>query len=113
MAKMRSKKVSEAQRVANDKYDAKTYKMINFRLRIQEDADIIEAIESAKSEGKSLREWLHDLYDRADAERIQAERMYQQLIEQYPHEADLITKRWVGNTCRYAQARFYTLHSMT
>ena len=113
MAKMRSEKVSEAQRLAANKYDEKTYKKISFALRFQDDADIIESIEAAKNEGLALREWLRNIYDRADAERIQAERMYQQLIEQYPHEADLITKRWVGNTCRYAQARFYTLHSMT
>lgn len=94
MAKMRSEKVSEARRKGNDKYDAKTYKRIQFALRLQDDADIIKDIESAKGDGQSLREWLRDLYDRADTERIQAEQLYQQLIEQYPHEADLITKRW-------------------
>lgn len=94
MAKMRSEKVSEARRAATDKYDAKTYKRISFALRLHDDADIIEDIKAAKGDGQSLREWLRDLYDRADAERIQAERLYQQLLEMYPHEADLITKRW-------------------
>lgn len=63
MAKMRSEKITEARRAANDRYDAKTYKNILFRLRIEDDADIIRDIESAKLEGLSLREWLRNLYD--------------------------------------------------
>lgn len=63
MAKMRSEKVSEARRQANDKYDAKTYRKISFALRAQDDADIIRDIEAAKAEGLSLREWLRRLYD--------------------------------------------------
>ena len=51
MAKMRSEKVSEAQRLAANKYDEKTYKKISFALRFQDDADIIENIEAAKNEG--------------------------------------------------------------
>ena len=65
MAKMRSEKVSEARRVANDKYDARTYKRITFSLRIKDDADIIEDIETAQSEGAALREWLRGLFDKA------------------------------------------------
>lgn len=65
MAKMRSEKITEARRAANDRYDAKTYKRYMFLLRLQDDADIIRDIEAAKSRGISLREWLHDLYDRA------------------------------------------------
>ena len=65
MAKMRSEKVSEAQRAANDRYDAKTYKRIVFALRIQEDADIIEDIKASQDAGLSLREWLRDLFYRA------------------------------------------------
>lgn len=65
MAKMRSEKVTEAQRKAADKYDAKTYKRIAFALRIQEDSDIIESIKSAQSEGATLREWLRGLFDKA------------------------------------------------
>ena len=63
MAKMRSDKVTEAHRLGNDRYDAKTYKRIQFALRIQDDADIIRDIEAAKTEGLSLREWLRRLYD--------------------------------------------------
>ena len=63
MAKMRSEKVTEAHRLGNDKYDAKTYKRIQFVLRVEDDADIIRDIEAAQSEGVSLREWLRRLYD--------------------------------------------------
>lgn len=65
MAKMRSEKVTEARRAANDRYDAKTYKRVVFALRIKDDADIIEDIESAQSEGATLREWLRNLFDKA------------------------------------------------
>lgn len=63
MAKMRSEKVTEAHRAANDRYDEKTYKRIVFAMRIQEDADIIEDIKSAQDNGVSLRQWLRDLFD--------------------------------------------------
>lgn len=63
MAKMRSEKVSESKRAANNRYDAKTYKRISFALRVQDDADIIRSIEAAQDEGASLREWLRDLFD--------------------------------------------------
>ena len=66
MAKMRSEKVTEAQRAAADKYDAKTYKRITFALRIQDDEDIIRDIEAAQAEGISLRAWLRELFDRAE-----------------------------------------------
>lgn len=64
MAKMRSEKVSESHRLGNDRYDAKTYKRIQFALRIHDDADIIKSIEAAQSEGVSLRGWLRELFDR-------------------------------------------------
>ena len=65
MAKMRSERVTEAQRIASDKYDAKTYKKISFALRVQEDTDIIKSIESAKADGVSLRGWLRELFEKA------------------------------------------------
>lgn len=65
MAKMRSEKVTEAQRAAANRYDVKTYKKISFALRLQDDADIIGDIEAAKAEGLSLREWLRRLFDSA------------------------------------------------
>ena len=65
MVKMRSEKVTEAQRAAADKFDAKTYKKILFTLRIKEDADILEDIEAAQAEGISLRGWLRNLFEKA------------------------------------------------
>lgn len=66
MAKrMRSEKVSEARRNANDRYDAKTYKKIFLILRLDDDADIIGDIEDAQSNGLSLRMWLRGVYDKA------------------------------------------------
>lgn len=67
MTKMRSEKVTEAQRAAADKFDAKTYKKILFTLRIKEDADILEDIKAAQGKGVSLRGWLRNLFDRANS----------------------------------------------
>lgn len=69
MVKMRSEKVTEAQRAAADKFDAKTYKKILFTLRIKEDADILEDIEAAQAEGISLRGWLRNLFEKAKQEK--------------------------------------------
>lgn len=63
--KMRSEKVSEAQRLAIEKYDAKTYRKVLFSLRLRDDADIIRDIEAARREGLSLRMWLRNVYDKA------------------------------------------------
>lgn len=63
MAKMRSEKVTEAHRLGNDRYDAKTYKRVVFALRLQDDADIIEDIKAAQDSGESLRGWLRNLFD--------------------------------------------------
>ena len=65
MAKMRSDKVTEAHRAANDRYDAKTYTRFLFSLRLQDDADIIEDIKAARDAGLTLRGWLRNLYDAA------------------------------------------------
>ena len=64
--KMRSERVSEAQRAASDRYDAKTFKKISFALRLQEDADIIRDIEAARVQGISLRSWLRNISDNAN-----------------------------------------------
>ena len=103
MAKMQSEKVTAAQRAASDRYDAKTFKKILFRLRLQEDADIIKDIEAAKAEGLSLREWLRQLFDSAKPmsgrvetkeEIRQAGILYHQLMEKYPEEQEQITAWW-------------------
>ena len=58
--------ISQAKREANARYDEKTYIQVNARLRKEEDADIIQSIESAKESGLSLREWLRELFDSYD-----------------------------------------------
>ena len=59
-------KKSEAQARATRKYDSKTYKTYGLRLRLIEDAEIIESIEQAKADGKPIREWLNGVYKKAN-----------------------------------------------
>lgn len=54
---------SDARREANARYDEKTYKNFLFKLRLDEDADIIKAIQEAQENGTNKREWLRDLFD--------------------------------------------------
>lgn len=49
---------------SNYKYRSKTFKMVNVKLRLEEDADIIESMETAKENGWTYREWIRSLYDR-------------------------------------------------
>ena len=55
---------SDARREANARYDEKTYKNFLFKLRIEEDADIIRAIQEAQENGTNKREWLRGLFDK-------------------------------------------------
>lgn len=55
-------KNSEAKLRANAKYDAKTYKLISVKLRLEEDADIIADFLDAHEQGISSREWLRSMY---------------------------------------------------
>ena len=55
--------VSESKRAANDRYDSKTYVQFNVRLRIEDDADIVESITAAHGAGINNREWLRELYE--------------------------------------------------
>ena len=56
-----------AQREAVARYQAKTYKNIAVKLRLEEDADIIEALNEAQAKGISYREWLRELFDSKEA----------------------------------------------
>ena len=58
---------SEARREANARYDGKTYKNFLFKLRIDEDSDIIQAILEAQAQGVNKREWLRELFDSKEA----------------------------------------------
>ena len=55
--------ISQAKREAIERYDAKTYTQFNTRLRKEEDADIIKAIQEAQDQGLTNREWLRELFD--------------------------------------------------
>lgn len=60
---MGKREYNAARAEANAKYDAKTYKQINFRLRLEDDADILQSLEQARSKGISNREWLRKIFD--------------------------------------------------
>ena len=57
-------KVSSSKREANNRYDTKTYSQVNFRLRKDEDADILQSLTAARKKGITNREWLRELFDR-------------------------------------------------
>ena len=63
MSAIGNRKYTQARQEANARYDAKTYKLIGFSLRIVEDADIIASIEEAKNKGLSNREWLREIFE--------------------------------------------------
>lgn len=47
---------------ANSKYNSKTYTQELFKLRTEDDAEIVASINAAKEKGVSKREWLRNLY---------------------------------------------------
>ncbi|MBR5316030.1 MAG: hypothetical protein IKU44_04485 [Firmicutes bacterium] len=60
---MAKREYTPAQAEASTRYDSKTYKNFLFKLRIEEDADIIESILEAQSNGTNKREWLRQLFE--------------------------------------------------
>ena len=56
---------TQAQREANARYDAKTYKKMLFYLRLEDDKDIIEAIQDAQAKGINKREWLREVFEKS------------------------------------------------
>ena len=55
--------LTPAQSAANAKYDKNTYKKMLFRLRLEDDADIIESIKKAQDHGMNKRQWLRELFE--------------------------------------------------
>lgn len=55
--------LTPARSEANARYDAKTYKRYTFKLRIDDDADIIESLEKSQTQGINKREWLRELFE--------------------------------------------------
>ena len=57
------KGLTQAHAESNARYDAKTYKTMLFKLRLEDDAEIIESIQEAQEHGISKREWLTSQFD--------------------------------------------------
>lgn len=55
--------VSQAKRESNARYDEKTYKTFTFKLRVEDDADIIRSIKESQEQGINKREWIRGLFD--------------------------------------------------
>lgn len=58
-----AREYNAARQEANARYDAKTYKVLTFKLRLEDDADIIKSIQEAQENGMNKREWLRELFD--------------------------------------------------
>lgn len=54
--------VRECTRRAIEKYDAENYKSFHIKLRVEEDADIINDLLLCRSEGRKYRDFISDLY---------------------------------------------------
>ena len=57
------KGLSQAHAEGNARYDAKTYKNMLFKLRLEDDSDILASIAESQAEGVNKREWLRALFD--------------------------------------------------
>jgi hypothetical protein len=60
---MAKREYNTARAEANSNYDSKTYKSFLFKLRIEEDADIIQSILEAQGNGINKREWLREQFE--------------------------------------------------
>lgn len=61
--------VADSKRAAIDRYDAKTYRKIMLKLRIEDDADIIKDMDEAFDRGVNRREWLKGVFEVYKANR--------------------------------------------
>ena len=55
--------VADSKRAAIDRYDAKTYRKVLFRLRIEDDAEILKDMDDALKNGVNHREWLKAIFE--------------------------------------------------
>ncbi len=62
--------VSPKKLASNKRYDDATYSKQNFRLRLDDDADIIKSIKDAQERGINKRQWLRALYDGANPDKV-------------------------------------------
>ena len=82
-----AKNYSEAHHKAINKYRNKTYKAYNVVLRNEEDSDLIEAIETAKANKVTIRQWLRSVYESGYTE--------EQLIEAFGNFKGVMTPETV------------------
>ena len=82
-----AKNYSEAHHKAINKYRNKTYKTYNLVLRNEEDSDLIQAIEAAKSNKVTIRQWLRSVYESGYTE--------EQLIEAFGNFKGVMTPETV------------------
>ena len=55
--------VAESKRKAIDKYDEKTYRKVAFKLRKEDDAELIKDMDEAFARGINRRQWLKGIYE--------------------------------------------------
>lgn len=55
--------VAKSKRTAIDKYDAKTYRRVTFKLRKDDDAEVIADMDEAFERGESRRTWLNKVFN--------------------------------------------------
>lgn len=61
--KMAVRQRTEARAAAAARYDAKTYKQIAIKFRIDDDGDLLKSLEAAQKRGLSNREWVRELFE--------------------------------------------------
>lgn len=54
--------VSKKKVASNQRYTDKTYKLINVKLRLVDDAEIIKSLEEAQAKGQTYRDWIREIY---------------------------------------------------
>ena len=82
-----TKNYSDAHRRAINKYRDKTYKTYNLVLRNEEDSDLIQAIETAKANKVTIRDWLRSVCESGYTE--------EQLIEAFGNFKGVMTPETV------------------
>lgn len=65
---------TEAQARASAEYEARTFKRILFRFRLEEDADIIESYEEALAHGIRKTDWFRSFFDENSAQKSKVRR---------------------------------------
>ena len=65
---------TEAQARATAAYEAKTFKRVLFKFRLDEDADIIASYNEAQEHGIKKNDWFRSFFDESSAQRSKVRR---------------------------------------